>query len=361
MDEIIYDVAIVGSGPSGALTALRLLENGLNVCLIEKEILPRYKTCGGGFVYRARRNFPIDISSIVEREFSRVDSYYSKGLYLSVQREKPIITMVMRDTFDHLIIQRAVDLGLNLFTGHKLVDLKHEEDFVKLITSQATFKAKTAIAADGVLSPTAKLAGWNTETRHLIPALEYEVEVNNADFERLSKTVRFDFDAIPSGYAWCFPKKNHLSLGILTTKKKRINLRKYYREYLLTLGIEEVVSETQHGFQIPLAPRTDGFVKNRVFLIGDAAGFAEPITAEGISNAIYSGELVAKAISESGMDVVKAASIYEELLSQKLLPELKSGRLLANFFYNNNPVRNFLLKKIWTSCCGIYDGRFYGR
>ncbi len=47
-----YDVAIVGSGPAGAATAFYLAQNGVNVCIIEKETLPRYKTCGGGFVFR---------------------------------------------------------------------------------------------------------------------------------------------------------------------------------------------------------------------------------------------------------------------------------------------------------------------
>ena len=74
----IYDVAIVGSGPSGAATAFYLAQKGIKVCIIEKETLPRYKTCGGGFVYRGRKNLPIDISSVIEREFHQVDNYIGK-------------------------------------------------------------------------------------------------------------------------------------------------------------------------------------------------------------------------------------------------------------------------------------------
>jgi len=64
-----FDVAIVGSGPSGASAAFHLAKKGISTVIIEKENLPRYKTCGGGFVYRGRKNMPFDISSVIEREF----------------------------------------------------------------------------------------------------------------------------------------------------------------------------------------------------------------------------------------------------------------------------------------------------
>jgi flavin-dependent dehydrogenase len=60
--------------------------------------------------------------------------------------------------------------------------------------------------ADGALSPVAKITGWK-ETRTIIPAQEHEVTVSAKDFERLSKNVRFDINAIPLGYGWYFPKK----------------------------------------------------------------------------------------------------------------------------------------------------------
>ena len=339
-----YDVAIVGSGPSGAATAFYLAQKGIRVCIIEKETLPRYKTCGGGFVFRGRKKLPIDISSVIEQEYYDVETYFGKEAF-TISRKDPVITMIMRDTFDHLIVKEAKKHGIDLLENHKLIGVEHDNETVICKTNQGNIHAKFLIAADGVLSQTAKFAGWTKETRNLIPALEYEVTVSKEDFERLSKKARFDIDAAPEGYAWCFPKKNHLSLGVLTTRKKRINLKDYYKQYLETLGIKEVLKEEQHGFQIPLSARTDGFVKGRVFLIGDAAGFAEPITAEGISNAIYSGKLVAEAIIESNLDLVKASLLYEEKLHVKLVPELRSGEFLANYFYKRNPVRNFLVKR----------------
>lgn len=340
-----FDVAIIGSGPSGASTAFYLAEKGISTVIIEKETLPRYKTCGGGFVFRGRKNMPFDISEVLEREFFEVDTYFGTKLHFKSKKEKPIISMIMRDAFDHLIIKKAQDLGVTLLENHKLTGLNFDNYNIVLKTSQAEISAKFVIAADGVLSPTAKLAGWKEDTRKLIPALEYEVEVPKEDFERLSQEVRFDIDAAPSGYAWCFPKKNHLSLGVLTTKRSKINLKEYYGKYLKKLGITTVISETQHGFQIPVAPRSDGFFKKNVFLIGDAAGFADPITAEGISNAILSGKYVAEALIESKLNAEKAEQLYAEKLSIKILPELHSGVFLAKYFYTKNPIRKVLLNK----------------
>ena len=349
-----FDVAIIGSGPSGASTAFYLGKKGISTVIIEKETLPRYKTCGGGFVFRGRKNMPFEIDDVIEREFFKVDSYFNNTkMHYQSLKEKPIITMIMRDAFDQLIVEKAKEFGVTLLENHKLNAIEFKNKLAILKTSQGNISANFVIAADGVLSTTAKMAGWKEDTRKLIPALEYEVEVSEKDFNRLSKNVRFDIDAVPFGYGWSFPKKNHLSLGVLTTKKGKINLKEYYKKYLQTIGITDIIKEDAHGFQIPIAPRTDGFVKQNVFLIGDAAGFAEPITAEGISNAILSGKYVAEAIIESNLTKEIAEKIYIEKLNIKLLPELKSGVMLSKFFYNNNAVRNYILKKYGQRCSDL--------
>jgi len=340
-----FNVAVIGSGPSGASTAFHLAKKGISTVIIEKETLPRYKTCGGGFVFRGRKNLPFEIDDVVEKEFHTVDIYLGDKLHFQTHREEPTISMIMRDSFDNLITQKAKEFGATLLENHKLIGLDFSDSYITIETSQGNFTADFVIAADGALSPTAKLAGWKEDTRKLIPALEYEVEVSDEDFERLSKEVRFDIDAIPYGYAWSFPKKKHLSIGVASARRTKINLKQFYKEYLETLGITNVINATQHGFQIPVSPRTDGFVKNNVFLIGDAAGFADPVTAEGISNAIYSGKLAAEAIIESNQDKTLAAQLYIEKIEEDLLPEVKTGLWLSKWFYEQKTVRNILLKK----------------
>ncbi len=359
---MIYDVAVIGSGPSGASAAFHAARLGLKTLIIEKEALPRYKTCGGGFVFRGRKHMPFDISEVVESEFNNVDIVFAdKNLKFKTERKDPIITMIMRDSFDHLIVKKAQEFGVDLLQGETLIEIKPGK-VAELKTTNEKIKARFVIAADGALSPTAKMAGWTTENRMMCPALEYELEVTDEEFENHKHSARFDIDAAPLGYGWSFPKKKHLSVGVgnFMKTKKNPKLREYYHKYVESIGIKNIITSSAHGFIIPISPRTDGFVKQNVFLIGDAAGFADPVTAEGISNAIYSGKLCAKAIAESDLDLHQAEQLYIEKLEAKMLPELRTGVKLSKLFYENKTLRNMMLKKFGQNFADAMTDVFMG-
>jgi Dehydrogenases (flavoproteins) len=123
--------------------------------------------------------------------------------------------------------------------------------------SEIEVNAKIIVLADGALSPVSKMAGFS-DSRILLPLLEFEVEVSPEDFERLSTMVRFDIGAAPYGYGWSFPKKNHLSIGVGTFKTKaKLKLKDYVEEYIKLLGIKKVISQSEHGFVVPLNPRSE--------------------------------------------------------------------------------------------------------
>ncbi len=354
-----FDVIVVGTGPAGSAAAYELAKNGIHAALVEREKLPRYKTCGGGVTFRARKLFPIDIAPVVEREFFVADMIFVKdAMQFSVKRDSPIITMVMRDALDNHLVKAAQRAGATVMDQTE-VSAVEQNGKITLRTNKGTLQARCVIAADGALSPVAKMCGWN-ETRFLIPALEYEVTVPDDDFERLSKTVRFDIDAIPYGYAWNFPKKNHLSIGVASAKRGKINLHEYYRQYLEQLGITEIIHEEKHGYQIPMTPRKDVFIKSNVMLIGDAAGFADPVTAEGISNSALSGKIAAGAVVESRHNGKQLEKIYNEKLKATLLPQLKLGRFLSDIFYGKTWLRRPLFNKYGQRLCEALTDVFMG-
>ena len=356
----IWDVIVVGSGPAGAMAAYELVKAGRTVAIMEKETLPRYKTCGGGLVFRGREMLPISVQDAIEKEFDSLAVYFDQQTQpFTAQRSFPILSMVMRDQFDHLLVQEAVKLGAVLLEGQTLKQLDFA-DHISLHTQDQLFHARYIVAADGVLGPTAKLAGWK-ETRKLIPALEYEVGVSLADFERLSKEARFDIDAIPQGYGWCFPKANHLSIGVGLFAPKKIQLRTYYQAYLQKLGIQETTFEDAHGFQIPVGARTDGFSRRGVFLTGDSAGFADPLTAEGLTNSIYSGILAGQSIALQFDQPEQAANAYLAALEERLLPELRFSEVMASFFYFMPAARNLLMGRYGQRACEILTDVFTGQ
>jgi flavin-dependent dehydrogenase len=266
------------------------------------------------------------------------------GLDFETSRDLPLVSMVMRSRLDNLITQAAVDAGVTLLENTAVKSLTQHDDRIELLTSERPVKAKFIIAADGVNSAIARYAGWK-ETRKLIPAIECELYLDNDQIRAHEGTTRFDFGIIPKGYAWVFPKQDHLSVGLGSEQRGNVGLKKAYADYLVHLGIANPVKSEMHGFVIPTLPRKDGFARNRILLTGDAAGFAEPVTAEGISFAVISGQLAAQALIDSRFHEHKSMQLYEQYVAQEILPELKAGRLLAKILYGPPIIRNWLFKK----------------
>jgi flavin-dependent dehydrogenase len=145
---------------------------------------------------------------------------------------------------------------------------------------------------------------------------------------------------IDGGYAWIFPKRTHLSAGILSTRRICPDLKARFADYLRRLGLPDAAETERHGYLIPLAPRRGPLARGRVLLAGDAAGLVDPVTAEGISYAILSGQLAATAVTEGRLDVAKVAPIYQGLLEANILGELQAGRFLANILYRHPRIRD---------------------
>lgn len=350
LPEKLYDVAVVGSGPAGSSAACRLAKHGLDVALFEKASLPRYKTCGGGIVRRASKLLPVDIQHIVERDCHSAELHFvEQNLHFTTQRQEPIISMIMRQDFDFFLAAAAQRAGASLFAPCEVLDISSDNGTVQLGTTEGAVKARFAIAADGAAGVVARKASRQAPQR-VIPALECEVHVHDSILERFS-SARFDFGIVPNGYAWVFPKKNHLSIGVLSTKKHSMNLRKAITKYLQVLGIEAVDNMEQHGFMLPFGRRARSFVHNRVLLVGDAAGFVDPLTCEGITYAIQSGQLAADAIAKSRLDGALVRDAYHKKLRAEILPELRYAYLLALLVYGESNLKAWLFRTYGQRLC----------
>jgi geranylgeranyl reductase family protein len=340
----LYDVAVIGAGPAGCSAALTLARKGSSVVLLEKESLPRYKTCGGGVLNRAFKLLPPEAERVVERRFNSAQlNFLGTGLNFVVTRPEPIVYMTMRADLDNLLAREAETAGAGIVESCPVRHVTVREQFVEISTERGKFRARFVIAADGVHSATAKAAGW-PELPALAPALEYEVYLAEEDFERFGKIPRFDFNSIEAGYAWVFPKRAHLSIGILCTRRTNTDLHAKLTDYMERIGITRIQKAERHGYLIPLAPRWESLARDRVLLVGDAAGLVDSVTAEGISYAIRSGQLAATALADCRLDVAQAGKLYQSLLETEILRELRAGRVLAKLLYNYPRLRNWAFR-----------------
>lgn len=98
-----YDVVIVGAGPAGAVLAYLLAKAGAQVLLLEKKVFPRYKACGGGLTKRALDSLPFEIADIVEERVHTVRAFIQNECAIEISVQEPVISMVMRDRFDHFL------------------------------------------------------------------------------------------------------------------------------------------------------------------------------------------------------------------------------------------------------------------
>jgi geranylgeranyl reductase family protein len=352
------DVIVVGAGPAGATLAYELAKRGVGVLVLEKEKLPRYKCCAGGVTSKATKLLDFDISEVVEDVIYEVSFTFNLGSPYLGQHSQPLIYTVMRDVFDYFLAKRAQQLGAVLMDGQKVTQIQVSADWVEVSTADNIFRSRLVVGADGAYSVVARELGMGRSIEH-VAGIEAEIVVPEEELAKWESRVHIDLGCIPGGYAWVFPKRDHLSVGVgcLASKARYLNHR--HQKFLNSLGIGSYTIARSSSHLIPTRTKGRLVWQDKALLLGDAAGFADPLTGEGIYNAIQSAQLAAQVIENSLAHGKVKLEDYQEAVDEKIMSELRIARTLSKFFVRFPHLAFRMLNQsegVWRTGCNLMLG-----
>jgi len=326
-----HDVIVVGAGPAGATLAYELAKSGIGVLILEKEKLPRYKCCAGGVTSKAARLLDFDISEVAEDIIYEVSFTFNLGSPYLGQHNQPLIYTVMRDVFDYFLVQRAQQVGAALMDGQKVTQVQVSTDWVEISTINNTFRSRLVVGADGAYSVVAMELGMERRIEY-VAGIESEVVVPEEELAKWKSRVQIELGYIPGGYAWVFPKRNHLSVGVGCLASKARYLNHHNQKFLNSLSIGSYNITRSSSHLIPTYTKGRVVGQDKALLLGDAAGLADPLTGEGIYNAIQSAQLATPVIENSLLRGKVELQDYQEAIDEKIMSELRIARTLSKFF-----------------------------
>ncbi len=341
------DVLIIGSGPSGTSTALHLVKSdpswASRIVILEKEVHPREKLCGGGVLHMgtnilARLGLSFEPAHFKVREVRLVYEDKSYSLY-----GNPVFRITRRDEFDHWLVRTAEELGVRVRQGEAVTDISVQEDFVEVKTKKAVFYAQVVVAADGSRSFVRRRLKWDDDSRvaRLMEVLTPEDPRVQPEFK--DGVAIFDFTHMDDGlqgYYWDFPSyvkgKAFMNRGLFDSRARPERDKADLKQVLTDSMAErdrDLNDYKLKGHPIRWWSRDGRFAIPRVLLVGDAAG-ADPLFGEGISFALGYGKVAADEINDAyAAQDFSFRSYRDRLLADPLFKQLDIRTRLARFAY----------------------------
>ena len=344
---MMYDVVVVGGGPSGATAAQDLALAGHKVAMIDRD--GRIKPCGGAIPPRLVRDFDIPDAQIVAR-IGTARMVSPTGRCVDIPIENGYVGMVDREHFDEFLRTRAAAAGATRLTG---TYLRIERDATgtavlyrdKVSGETQTLRTKLVIGADGARSAIAQAevkGGKKTPyviAYHEIIKAPDSLTAANAGYDPTRCDVIYDGRISPDFYGWIFPHGEHASIG-MGTGVDGVDLKKATADLRASAGLTNCETIRREGAPIPLRPLDRWDNGRDVVLAGDAAGVVAPSSGEGIFYAMLGGRVAAtaaQAFLASGR--VKDLKLARKIFMKDHKSVFKVLRMMQDAYYKSDERR----------------------
>lgn len=326
-----YDAIVIGAGPAGSTAARNLARDGARVLLLDRAMFPRDKPCGGGVTFRADQANDLDLTPVTEREIYGVRVSVRLGRRFDRTSDVLLARMTQRRKLDAYLAEHAAAAGADFRDGVSVRTIDIERAHVAVRTSGDTWEAPVLIGADGINGITAKALGLETAAETAV-AFEANYPALNGDMAPWERMIGLDLAGIPGGYAWVFPKGDHLNIGVGGWKHTGPTLRREMARLCAFYGFDETRLYGHRGYQLPLRRDDAPVVRGLAMLAGDAAALVDPLSGEGIWAAFVSGRLAAAEARRYLAGDVPDLTGYQHALDAELRDEIIASKRLQAIF-----------------------------
>ncbi|QAA82696.1 geranylgeranyl reductase family protein [Aequorivita sp. H23M31] len=374
--EYDCDVLIVGGGPSGSALAFHLAKNGTKVIVAEAEKFPRDKVCGDGVS-------PIALSELDKmgitrtNVFAKANEIKKVGLFLKddevyINLSKPEhlkfhARIIPRIELDNMIYGAAKNAGATFMENSRVLKYSISPTAavvtVKTVRGQSTIKARMVVGADGSRSTIARqLRGSKPSDDYQLLGLRAYYNNVNGPTDRVD--IYFSEEGFP-GIFWMFPKgKSDANIGMAmvskTFPKKPDHIKNLLQNHIANhpeiqkrIGTGTLEAKMD-GWPITFYNKSQKLCADRVLLVGEAAGFINPLSGDGIQYALLSSSWAAEAIEKClAQDEFSEFSLnsYVKRVNREVGFDFALSNLLVYF------PKNKTLTKVWMQILTILISR----
>jgi geranylgeranyl reductase family protein len=331
-----YDVIVVGAGPAGATTARHCALNNLRTLLIEKEKIPRYKPCAGAVTRGAAKELGFSLpKSLIERTCNGIR--YSYGKFKNqIKSAHPLVYMVKRSSFDSFLVEKAAEDGAEVHDSQACISLFTDGSGVRVKAEKGEYQANIVVGADGFHSRVLRSlrSGFQRDEIRFCVSLDIPIEETRLN-QMLGDMLEIHFMNTTAGYIWLFPKAGYVSAGFGSLPVRSRLAIQEFRRFLKNQGFGEDLK--LRGCFLPVSRFRTSIHGNRILLAGDAAGFVNAVSGEGIRFAVSSGKIAAQVAlhcHEQGDFSREALKEYQDRCTRMFGRDLLRAVRLSDLMYS---------------------------